>query len=177
MPNKISQAIDRQELAEVLEEIAGHLRQGAFQLEGRRWPVPDTLAVKLKHKEKKGRIKTRIEWHWSTLADYDDAAREKVERWQSSLKEVKKRLGRTFKAMRQAVGEGRLPSESLLEDFVADSRAMDALADPDWKEAMDAYLDHMANLLAAARSGQLDIVAHELRDLAVRMKACHREFK
>ena len=177
MPIKISKEIGREELAEILEEIAGHLRKGTFQLDDGRWPVPDALAVRLKHKEKKGRIRTRIEWQWSTLADYDQPAREEVERWQESFKEVKKRLGRTFKVLRKTVGEGRIPPEDQLADFVADSHAMNALADPDWKEAMAVYLDHMDNLLAAARSGQLDIVAHELRDLALRMQACHREFK
>ena len=51
------------------------------------------------------------------------------------------------------------------------------MADPDWKAAMEEYLDHMDNLQAAVANGQLDIIAHELRDLGTRMGQCHREFK
>ncbi len=177
METKIHKELNRNELAEALEEIAGALRNGTFELDNRSWPVPASLDVKLKHKEKKGRIKTRIEWQWSTLADYDDAAREEVENWQKSFKDAKKRLGRTYKAMRAVVKEGRIPGEDLLVAFVADSQHMAAVADPDWQAAMDEYLDHMGNLQAAVASRQLDSIAHELRDLGTRMGQCHREFK
>ncbi len=56
MKRKISQNLDRKELAEVLEEIAAYFRKGTFELEGAAWQVPDALEVKLKHKEKKGRF-------------------------------------------------------------------------------------------------------------------------
>ena len=58
MKRKISQNIDRRELAEVLEEIAAYFRKGTFELEGATWQVPDALTVNLKHKEKKGRWQT-----------------------------------------------------------------------------------------------------------------------
>ncbi len=133
--------------------------------------------IKLKHKEKKGRISTRLEWHWSTLAEYDDTAREEVVRWQESFNSVKKRLGRNLKAMHQAVRGGRLPEADLLASFSADSQHMADTADPDRKEAMDEYLDHLQNLKGAVANNPLDVVAHELRDLGTRMKNCHREFK
>lgn len=177
MKTRISKHLNREELAEVLEELAGALRNGTFELEDGRWPVPAALDVKLKHEEKKGRIKTRIEWQWSTLADYDDIARKEVENWRKSFKAAKKRLGRTFKAMRKAVTDGQIPTEDLLDAFIADSRNMAAAADPDWQEAMAEYLDHMVNLQTAVANRQLDVVAHELRDLGTRMKHCHREFK
>jgi XXXCH domain-containing protein len=177
MKTKISQNIDREALAEVLEEIAAYFRKGTFELEGAAWQVPDALEVKLTHKEKKGRIATRIEWYWSTLAEYDDTAREEVVRWQESFNSVKKRLGRSLKAMHQAVRDGRLPETDLLDSFVADSQRMAETADPDWKEAMEEYLDHLLNLKGAVANSQLDVVAHELRDLGTRMKNCHREFK
>jgi XXXCH domain-containing protein len=177
MDTKISKELNREKLAEVLEEIAGALRAGTFELDSHLWPVPAALDVKLKHKEKKGRIKTRIEWQWSTLADYETAAREEVERWKDSFKNAKKRLSRTFKAMRKEVQGGRIPSDNLLDAFMTDSKFMDEVADPDWKEALEEYRDHLANLETAVKNGQLEAVAHELRDLGVRMKDCHREFK
>ena len=177
MKTRISKELNREELAEVLEELASALRNGTFELDDGRWPVPAALDVKLKHKEKKGRIKTRIEWQWSTIADYDETERKEVENWQKTFKDAKKRLGRTFKAMGKAVRDGQIPAEDLLAAFVADSHNMADTADPDWKEAMEEYLDHMANLQTAVARRQLDVVAHELRDLGTRMKNCHRAFK
>jgi len=177
MNNKIKKEISRTELADVLEEIAGFLRQGTFELDDHRWPVPAELDVKLKHKEKKGRIKTQIEWHWSTLDEYTEADREALEKWQKSFKQAKKRLGRTFKAMQKAVNAGQLPTDEELAAFVADSNLMDEVADPEWHAALEEYNDHLANLQKAVANEQLDAVAHELRDLGVRMKECHREFK
>lgn len=177
MKRKISKKINRRELADVLEEIAAYFRSGTFELEGAAWKIPDALEVKLKHKEKKGRIATRIEWHWSTLAEYDATARDEVVRWQESFSSVKKRLSRSLKAMHQAVRDGNLPDAGLLDSFCADSQHMAAAADPDWKEAMEEYLDHLQNLKGAVDSSQLEVVAHELRDLGTRMKNCHRDFK
>lgn len=169
--------ISREELADTLEEMAAAIRKGTFELAGNSWSVPDALETKFQHKEKKGRIKTRIEWQWSTLDEYESAAREAVKSWKQSFKNAKKRLGRTFKAMRKAVEEGRIPTDDLLEAFVQDSTYMNDVADPEWKEAMEEYLDHLANLEAAVARGQRDVVAHELRDLGTCMKTCHREFK
>ncbi len=177
MKTKISQSLERKELASVLEEIAGYFRNGTFELDGRSWQVPRALDVKLKHKEKKGRIATRIEWHWSTLSEYDATAREEVVRWQESFDKVKKRLARSLKAMHQTVRDGKMPDSDLLAAFVADSRHMADAADPDWQEAMEEYMDHLENLEGAVANSQLEVVAHELRDLGTRMKNCHREFK
>jgi len=54
---------------------------------------------------------------------------------------------------------------------------MVALAEPDWQEAMDEYMDHLANLKRAIQRQQLDDAAHELRDLKTRWANCHRDFK
>lgn len=89
MKNKIKKEFNRLELADQLEEIARQLRSGTFDAEGRQWSVPDTLEARIKHKEKKGRIETKLKWQWSTLADYAPNAREEVTRWQESFKTVK----------------------------------------------------------------------------------------
>ena len=44
-------------------------------------------------KEKKGRLVVKLRCSWSTLGDYDGAARQEVSRGQESMKTVKKRLG------------------------------------------------------------------------------------
>jgi len=79
--------------------------------------------------------------------------------------------------MNRSTKNGQVPEGDLVQAFVADSNAMAAAADPDWQEAMDEYLDHLKNLESAVASNNLEVVAHELRDLATRMKNCHREFK
>ena len=54
---------------------------------------------------------------------------------------------------------------------------MTEFAEPEWRNAMKEYMDHLANLQRAAAANQLEVVAHELRDLAARWAACHRDFK
>ena len=177
MKNKIKKEFNRLELADHLEDIARQLRSGTFDTGGRQWSVPESLNAKIKHKEKKGRIETKLKWRWSTLADYEPSAREEVTRWQESFKTIKKRLAKEFKALQTAVQNGNFPNEELLGEFVKDSERMADFAEPEWQEAMDEYLDHLANLKRAVERQQLDDVEHELRDLRTRWMACHRDFK
>jgi XXXCH domain-containing protein len=167
--NKIEKEFDRLELAEHLEKIAAQLRRGTFDVDGRQWTIPQAFAAKIKHKEKKGRIETKLKWRWSTLADYDPSSREAVARWQESFKSIKKRLTKEFKALQGAVRDGNLPTVEALAEFVKDSERMAEFAEPEWRQAMHEYMDHLANLQRA--------VEHELRDLAARWVACHRDFK
>jgi len=177
MGHKIEKKIGRLDLADQLEKIAYQLRSGTFEVRGRCWTIPDALRAEIKHKEKKGRIETKLKWRWSTLAEYTASDREAVSRWHESFKTVKKRLAKEFKALQSAVQQGDFPQEKDLAEFVNDSRRMADFAEPEWQEAMNEYLDHLANLQRAVAAGQLEVVAHELRDLGARWKACHREFK
>ena len=165
------------ELADYLEKIAQQLRSGKFETEGRQWSVPETFEARIKHKEKKGRIETKLKWRWSTLADYDPSAREEVARWQESFKTIKKCLSKEFKALQNEVQNGNLPNAETLTVFVKDSERMADFAEPEWQEAMHEYLDHLDNLKRAVQRQQLDDVEHELRDLRTRWVACHRDFK
>ena len=177
MKSKTEKEFNRVELADYLEKIAQHLRSGKFEAEGRQWSVPETFEAMIKHKEKKGRIETKLKWRWSTLADYDTSAREEVTRWQESFKTIKKRLAKEFKALQNQVQNGNLPNAETLTAFVKDSERMADFAEPEWQEAMHEYLDHLANLKRAVERQQLDDVEHELRDLRTRWIACHRDFK
>jgi len=177
MKSKIEKDFNRIELAEYLEKIAQHLRNGKFEAAGRQWSVPEIVETRIKHKEKKGRIETKLKWRWSTLAEYEPSAREAVTRWQESFKTIKKRLAQEFKALQGEVQQGNLPDAATLADFVKDSERMADFAEPEWQEAMREYMDHLANLKRAVQRQQLDDVAHELRDLRTRWVACHRDFK
>jgi XXXCH domain-containing protein len=177
MGDKSEQTMSRLELADYLTNLGQQLRQGAFSAQGRHWTVPDDLFVRLEFKEKKGHLGAKLSWSWSTLGDYDRAAWEEISRGQDSMKTVKKRLGAGFKALQQAVSQGGWPEDRTLEDFVTTSRAFAAMAEPDWKTAMQEYLDHLANLEHAIANRQQEVMLHELRDLQNCMATCHREFK
>jgi XXXCH domain-containing protein len=177
MGEKDEQTMSRLELADYLTNLGQQLRQGALAVQGRHWTVPDDLFVRLEFKEKKGHLGAKLSWSWSSLGDYDQAARQEVSRGQDSLKTVKKRLGAGFKALQQMVSQGGWPEARILEDFAATSRAFAAMAEPDWAAAMQEYLDHIANLEHAVANRQQEVMLHELRDLQACMSSCHREFK
>jgi XXXCH domain-containing protein len=177
MKNIIEKEFNRMELADYLEKIARQLRSGTFNTEGKQWSVPETFDARIKHKEKKGRIETKLKWRWSTLIDYEPSAREEVARWQESFKSIKKRLAKEFKALQNEVQNGNIPAEETLTNFVKDSERMADFAEPDWQEAMNEYLDHLENLKRAVQRQQLEDVGHELRDLRTRWVACHRDFR
>ena len=177
MGEKTDQTLSRLELADYLKDLSEELRRGAMEAQGRHWTVPDELDVRTEFKEKKGRLVAKLSWSWSTLKDYEPSAREEVSRWQGNLKTVKKRLGAAFKALQQATSQGAFPDDRSLGDFVEISRAFAALAEPDWANAMQEYLDHLANLEHAVANRQQEVMLHELRDLQNCMSSCHREFK
>lgn len=177
MKSKIEKEFNRVELAEYLEKIAGALRSGTIEAQGRQWSIPDTIAARIRHKEKKGRIETKLKWRWSTLSDYAPEAREEVTRWQDTFKALKKRMAAEYKVLEKAVAGGGYPDRAVLEEFIDHSNEMARFADPEWQEAMIEYQDHLENLKRAVENKQLEVVHHEIRDLRARMKACHRDFK
>ena len=177
MKNKIEKEFNRLELADYLEKIAGELRSGTLEAEGRQWSIPESIDAQIKHKEKKGRIETKLKWRWSTLSDYDPDDREEVTRWQDTFKALKKRMAAEYKALEKAVAGGSYPDEAVLGEFITHSTEMARFADPEWQEAMIEYQDHLENFKRAVENKQLEVVHHEIRDLRARMKACHRDFK
>ena len=177
MKNKIKKEMQRQELADYLEKLATALRNGEFETADHRWSVPDKLQAKISHKEKKGRIDTKIKWRWSTLEQYEEVDRAEVIAWKDSWKAVKKRLARSFKVLEKAVSSGKMPDADTLAGFIRESREMAAFAEPEWQAAMDEYIDHLGTLKQAVEQNQYEIVQHEIRDLKNRMAQCHREFK
>jgi XXXCH domain-containing protein len=86
-------------------------------------------------------------------------------------------LTTTFKELQRQASQGQSLSEAVLRDFVESSQALAKLSEPDWRRAMHEYLDHVQNLQLAAEKRQLELIRHELRDLAACMAACHKEFK
>jgi XXXCH domain-containing protein len=177
MKYKIKKELQRQELADYLEQLAEALRKGDFETGAHRWSIPDTLQAKISHKEKKGRIDTKIKWCWSTLEQYEQAAREEVIAWKDSWKAIKKRLARIFEEIEKTVAGGKMPEADALAKFISASREMAGFAEPEWQAAMDEYIDHLGTLKQAMEQNQYEIVQHEIRDLKNRMMQCHQDFK
>jgi XXXCH domain-containing protein len=139
--------------------------------------VPETFGAKIQIKEKKGRIETKLQWRWSTLADYAHPEREQYNAWLTSMKSVKKKMGSSFKELSRAAEAGKFPDNKSVDEFVATCRVFAEAADPEWKEAMEEYMDHLENFIRAIEKQQFEVMLHEIRDLSYRMKACHKEFK
>jgi XXXCH domain-containing protein len=174
---KRENTLSRQNLADYLEDWARGLRQGQLEVEGATWSVPEEVEAKLNLKEKKGRLVLKLKCTWETLPEYKLEAREPVVRWQESFKTLKNRLGSHFKELQQAVVQGKFPDAQVLADFVADSQALAKMAEPEWQESMQAYLEHLAALERAVAGRDLEAVRHEVADLRTAMATCHREFK
>uniref|UniRef100_A0A7V4LDS8 GAK system XXXCH domain-containing protein n=1 Tax=Desulfobacca acetoxidans TaxID=60893 RepID=A0A7V4LDS8_9BACT len=177
MEEKEEKSWPRLNLAQELENLARGLREGSLTAAGGIWTVPPEVAGKLEIREKKGRLVVKAKFSFETLGQYAPAAREPVAGWQEAFKAVKQRLGRRFREMQQAVLKGDFPPRATLEAFSADSQAMARLAEPDWQEAMTAYLAHVEALHRAVKAGDLEALGHEMEDLRTAMVTCHREFK
>ena len=177
MKDSEQRRFNRRELGNFLITIGEQIRQGAFQAEGRTWLVPDEVEAEIHLKEKKGMITAKLKWQWPTLTEYDQKALQEVQEWKTSFRAVKGRLATAFKELQQQASQGQILSEAVLHDFVEGSQAMANLGEPEWQGAIQEYLDQVHNLQQAVEHGQLELVRHELRDLAARMAACHREFK
>ena len=137
----------------------------------------EAFEAKIQVKEKKGRIEAKLQWRWSTLADYAHQEREQYNTWLSTMKSVKKRMGSSFKELTREIEAGNYPGKQSVDDFVATCRVFAEAADPDWKEAMDEFMDHLENFIRAVEKQEFEVMHHEMRDLGYRMKACHKEFK
>ncbi len=165
----------RSELADYLESVAADLRAGTMEVDGRKWTIPPVVVAKVAIKEKTGRLAAKLKWGWSTLEEYEHEARQEVAQWRDSFKQVKKELSALFKQLREKVEAGELPDSRSVSAFVEQCRAFSRFAEPEWTEATKEFMDHLENFQRATLAGNFELVAHELRDLGNRKRACHTE--
>jgi len=177
MGDKIQKEFNRNEFAQYLESLAAQMRAGKISSAKGDWAVPEGFRAKIELKEKKGRIELKMNCRWSTLAEYSAHDRDKIVDWRDSMKKVKKRMGTSFKEIVKLTDKGEFPDTGSVDDFVNTSRIFAESADPEWKDAMDEYMDHLENFIRAIEGHQFEVMLHEIRDLQYRMKACHKEFK
>jgi XXXCH domain-containing protein len=177
MAEKTEDTLTRENLADRLEEWARGLRTGRLEVEGKTWSVPEKVEGELHLKEKKGCLVMKLKCRWATLPEYQPEDREPVARWQESFKTLKKRMAGQFKGLQQTVSQGQFPDPKSLADFVADSQALAKMAEPEWGEALQSFLAHLAALERAVAGRDLEAAKHEMADLLTAMATCHREFK
>ena len=177
MAFKVEKKFGRKEFADFLAELAEQFRTGKVSSERELWTVPESFGAKIQLKEKKGRIELKLNCRWSTLEDYSQLDRDRINDWHATMKTVKKRMGSSFKEVTRAAEAGVFPEKKAIEDFVATSRIFAESSEPEWHEAMAEYMDHLENFIRAVNDHQFEVMLHEIRDLQYRMKACHREFK
>ena len=177
MEEKLEKTCTREEMADTLERLAAQLRSGSTEIEQQVRQVPENLEMKLHAKEKKGRVRYKVEWNWSALEDYDEAARGQLLEQRQSFKQVKKDLAVAFKQLKRALPETVSPDDAVVQEFMVSTRAFVALAEPEWRQPAEEFMGHLENLLRALESGQRESVLHEMTDLENRMVACHREFR
>jgi len=175
MEDKIDRGLRREELADFLENLAQQVRSGAVEVEGKSWGVPERLDTKIEIGEKKGCVNAKLRFRWSVVDEYDEKTRARILRRQQDFKELKNQLAEVFSELLSLSQLWVLPAESKVMRFIELSRELADFTDPDWESEMKEYLDHVDNLYLALKNGQLEMFLHELRDLKVLVKACHRE--
>ena len=177
MDDKIEKEFSRNEFSAYLATLSQQLQNGKISSAKGVWTVPETFGAKIQLKEKKGRIELKINCRWSTLADYTDQDREQIDSWHDSMHAVKKRMGSSFKEITKSAAAGNFPETRTVDDFVKTSKIFAESADPEWKDAMDEFMDHLENFVRAIEGQQFEVMHHKIRDLQYRMKGCHKEFK
>ncbi len=173
MEEKKAHPLTRVALAEMLESLAGQLRQGSLEVKGRPQPVPDQVSAELEFKEKKGGLTASLKMRWSTLETLPPRERRQAEDRLAALKTVKKRLGGVFADLDRAVRQGTIPTVAQVAEFINVSKEFNQHTEPDWAPEMQVYLEHLENLALAVELQNLEMVRHELADLKNQMRACH----
>lgn len=163
----------REELAQLLHELADQVGRGEMQVAGQKQAMPARVEVDLEYKEKKGRLQVRVGWRGVRSEDIPVAEAAPA----AAFKNVKKRLAAGFGRLRATVQAGNLPPGAEIAPFLEDARAFARLADPEWEPEMENFLSHVENLVLAMEGGNLEMVRHELEDLRNQEITCHREHK
>jgi XXXCH domain-containing protein len=185
MGKKEERTFTRQELADYLAVLSEQVRRGGLEAGGRRWPVPDRLSARIGIKEEDGAVAVKMSWQWS-IREAPQGVREKpsfppaqgpAPAQPASFKDLKVRLGATFKNLQRRLGEGQLPDPRLMADLVEGSRRLAEFAPPEWRQSMSEYLTHLENLQRAVESRLLEEARREAQNLAGCMTSCHKEFK
>ncbi|MEJ5328658.1 MAG: GAK system XXXCH domain-containing protein [Desulfobaccales bacterium] len=176
-----------QELADFLEDLARQLKGGQVRVGGSSLALPAELEGKVELWAADGRLGLKLKARWPQVPVHGKPSAEPPgppprpvslppKAPARSFKDIKKRLAQVFGLLKKMAVQGELPPLHLVTEFLALSRESARFAEPAWQASMQDFLDHAANLARAHAQGQLELFAHELRDLEARMRACHEEY-
>jgi XXXCH domain-containing protein len=177
MSEELKKTCTRTELADRLEKLAHQFRSGKLRWEEFSGDIPDSVELEFHIKEKKGQIRCKLDFRWSSLAGYAAAEQSEILNWQGSFKQVKRLLSQSFKELKRRTQGVLTAHDPSLQDFMAASRAFVAIAKQEWPEATHAYQAHLDNLVRHVERGDEEAIDHEIQDLEISMVTCHRELR
>ena len=177
MSEQLKKTCTRTELAHRLEELAHQFRSGKLGWEEFSCDVPDSVELEFHIKEKKGQIRFKLDFRWSSLAGYAAAEQSEILQWQGSFKRVKRQLSQSFKELKRRAQGVLTAHDPSLQAFLVASQAFVAIAEQEWPEATHTYQAHLDNLVRHIEKGDEEAIEHELQDLETSMVTCHRELR
>lgn len=99
------------------------------------------------------------------------------EQKQHEFKLVKRRLSALQRILKTDFEEGRIPQTKDLAEFVDTSAEMDDLCEPEWRVAMDAYMEMLESFKNAISGGNTEKAQHRFQDLLTSKISCHKQFR
>ncbi|MBW1635092.1 MAG: GAK system XXXCH domain-containing protein [Deltaproteobacteria bacterium] len=96
---------------------------------------------------------------------------------QSEFKAIKQRLSTIQLVIKKDIKEGRIPSSEDTDQFIAISGEMDSSCQDEWREAMDDYLEHLAQFRTAVADSDLQAVETCFKDLLDCKASGHKLFR
>ncbi len=193
---KAEHTFSAEEAVSYLRRLADQLENGAIQVEHEEMEFEGLVSVKESLKSKKGKtsvkVKLKLTTHEMPSPESEPAAPAEPgaeaapeeeepddgEEPPSSYKKLKKRMGKQFKAMGQALEEGNLPEAAEVETFCDLCQHMTGFTDADQgPEMYPQFLEQAQALRAAGASGDLEALRAAHADLAATKKVCHKQYK
>jgi len=180
---KAEHTFSSEEAVSYLRRLADQLENGAIQAEHEEMEFEGLVSVKESLKSKKGKtsVKLKLTTHEAPPPEAENEAtaepetEAKAETGEeeaddgegppSSYKKLKKRMGKQFKAMGQALEEGNIPEAAQVEAFCGLCQDMTTFSDPELGPEMYPQFQEQTEALRAAHA-----------DLAATKKVCHKKY-
>ena len=100
-----------------------------------------------------------------------------IEKKQSEFSTVKQNLSAQQKILKTALDDGRLPKEKEVAEFAALSEKMESLCDPEWRSAIDAYMNQLEKFQAAMAGGNSQATRDQYQELLNCKISCHKTYR
>jgi XXXCH domain-containing protein len=171
---RLAQKLTPEEAASLLRDLASGLEGGATS----DLPLDDftKLDLRIKREDDRLALKLKIKHKNEPAPLGDDPAAADTPPKKEKYKSLKKRLQKSYDAIRESLGENRLPISEVVDEFIRDSLSMATYPDMG-EEFYDAYLRACDLFLAAFQAGdieQLKLRCQEIHDIR---RQAHDKYK